>query len=155
MVDLDYINGPVITIETLILPDLFAVSTIIAEAGNQPLNGMIAVAEVIRERARRRYNSDGSIIGTLLHPYQFSCWNHDLNSRRLMIRSINSLALLNPIPQPNVKLAVEAWAKSKTTNLTNKAVLYHTQWISPNWTKNLKVIKTVQIGDHLFYNEVI
>lgn len=141
-------------LDTLILPDLLAISTILAEAGNQPLNGMIAVGEVIRNRTKRKYNSDGSIIGTLLLPWQFSCWNNDMNSRRLMIRSLMNVSLKDTIPQGNIDRAIDAWAMSETTNITDKAVLYHTIHITPSWSKSPRVVKTHQIGDHIFYNEV-
>jgi len=143
-----------IPVDTLILPDLLAISTILAEAGNQPFNGMVAVGEVIRERTRRKYNSDGSLIGTLLLPWQFSCWNQDPINRRLMIRSLMLISLSATIPQGSINNAIAAWEASKTSNVSNKAVLYHTVNIGPSWIKSPKVIKTVQIGDHLFYNEV-
>jgi len=139
------------TLDTMILPDLLAISTIMAEAGNQPLEGMTAVGEVIRNRAARKYNSDGSIIGTILGPFQFSCWNHDPTNRRLMIRNLNNLVFF---PATQGGRAALAWNNSKTSKITNGAVLYHTTSISPAWVNAPGVNKTVEIADHIFYNEV-
>jgi len=140
---------------TIILPDLLAIATIKAEAGNQLLHGMQAVGEVIRNRTKRKYNSDGSIIGTVLRPFQFSCWNHDATNRSLMIRSLTAITLSNTIPQVSVSDAIVAWKYSESSSLVLGAVLYHTQWIAPKWIYHPNVKKIVQIGDHIFYDEVI
>lgn len=42
------------------------------EAGNQPHEGKVAVGVVVMNRTRLRYESDGTISGTILRPNQFS-----------------------------------------------------------------------------------
>ena len=42
------------------------------EAGNQPYEGKVAVAIVVLNRIARRYESDGTMMGTVLAHFQFS-----------------------------------------------------------------------------------
>jgi len=135
------------------IPDLLAITTILAEAGNQPFEGMVAVGEVIRNRTRRRYNSDGTIMGTIMIPYQFSCWNNDATNRRLIIRVLNDLTLNHMLKEEAVDKAIKAWSDSYVTNITGGAVLYHNTHTAPSWIQSPTVIKVVQIHDHIFYNE--
>jgi spore germination cell wall hydrolase CwlJ-like protein len=136
------------------MPDLLAITTILAEAGNQPFEGMVAVGEVIRNRTKRRYNSDGTIMGTLMLPWQFSCWNNDMTNRRWIIKTINNLTLNHLLKEEVVGLAIKAWSDSYITSLTAGAVLYHNVHVAPSWSLAANVVKLIQIGDHLFYNEI-
>src|SRR5512144_1182232 len=40
------------------------VETILQEASSETFKGMVMIAEVIRDRAETKYNSDGTIVGT-------------------------------------------------------------------------------------------
>lgn len=55
--------------------------TLVMEAGREPWEGQLAVAYVIVGRARR---TKASISDTVLKPYQFSAWNTDEPTRRLL-----------------------------------------------------------------------
>jgi len=59
----------------LVSDDAWAILTVLQEADASPQEERIAVAEVIRDRAKLKYNSDGSIVGTVLKAGQFSGWN--------------------------------------------------------------------------------
>jgi spore germination cell wall hydrolase CwlJ-like protein len=43
-----------------------------SEAAGEPLGGKQAIAQVVMNRMRDRYASDGTVAGTVLHPNQFS-----------------------------------------------------------------------------------
>lgn len=61
--------------------------TVKAEAGNQPREGKIAVAWVIRNRmtdAKHRWPTTGASV--CLQAFQFSCWNTDSPVRRNITR---------------------------------------------------------------------
>ena len=124
--------------------DRWAIMTIIGEALTEPLVGKIAVGEVIRNRMKRKYKSDGTIVGTVLHRKQFSMW--DDNARLLAARADDD--------HPRVKEAIEAWKLSETSNVTDGAVLYHTPLIDPPyWASYPSVRKVVTINRHIFYQD--
>lgn len=127
----------------IVSEDQWAILTIIGEALNQSLTGKIAVAEVIRNRMKRKYASDGTVVGTVLRAKQFSMW--DDKARLLAARADDDTY--------SVREAIEAWNLSENTNITNGAVLYHTKSVDPYWNGAPSVKKTVVIQDHIFYND--
>lgn len=128
----------------LVDDDLWAIMTIAGEALGEPLIGKVAVAEVIRNRMKRRYASDGSVIGTVLRAKQFSMWD---DRARLLAASIDD-------EHPRVRECIEAWRLSATSNVTNGAVLYHTIMIEPpKWTKATSVKVATTIHRHKFYTD--
>jgi spore germination cell wall hydrolase CwlJ-like protein len=140
---------------------LFAVSAlgvanVVAEAGNQPLHGMIAVAEVVRNRMERRYQSNGSVHDTIFRPKQFS-WTNESTPWRANIFGLTQ-------DDPRVQLAQRAWqiafGGDERSDIAKGAVLYHTvraprgakRW-PPIWAIAPTVIEVVRIGDHIFYDD--
>lgn len=59
----------------LVPDDSWAILTIYGEAAGEPMEGKLAVAHVIRNRMRFKYQSDGTVVGTVLKPFQFSMWS--------------------------------------------------------------------------------
>ena len=117
--------------------DLIPIQTIILEAGNQGINGMVAVGEVIRTRARERGLSFERIC---LQPKQFSCWNDRESASRRLHRESREIG----------ELAAMAWELSATSNLTHHADHYHADYIKPPyWAKSM--CKTTKVGTHIFY----
>ena len=130
-------------------PKVWAIMTIRQEADGESINGKIAVAEVIRNRIRRHYFSDGTIVGTVLKAYQFSGWNTD-DPNRIRIGSMEDT-------DPNTVLAFRAYSEAfeKESNLTSGAVLYHSILMKPfpGWASKDKIIRTTIIGRHIFYKD--
>jgi len=113
----------------------FPVATIVLEAGNQSLEGQIAVGEVIRNRAKTHNTSPTHVV---LKANQFSCWN-------------NREQALKRLKMENAGVwqkASRAWALSEDSNLTGGATHYYAYYVKPYWAKNLKNKKT--IGWHIF-----
>ncbi len=130
--------GPVVA------PLCWAVLTIRMEARNQPVEGQIAIGNVIRNRMASRYFSDGSVAGTVLNPLQFSCWNA-VDPQRVK-------GCQGAWDAPAIVAALQAWQRSKTEQMVADAVLYHSRFIQvPEWAKSPKVAFLKQIQDHLFY----
>ena len=127
----------------LVDEDTWAVLTIVGEALTEPIAGKVAVGEVIRNRMKRGYASDGTVIGTVLRAKQFSMW--DDRARLLAARADDD--------HPRVKEAVEAWKLSESSNITDGAVLYHTKQVAPYWKDAPSVQKTVVIQNHIFYKD--
>lgn len=133
----------------LVEPWMYVVMTIAQEASSEPFEGMVGVAEVIRERAESKYNSDGSLIDTVLRPLQFSGWNtNDPNRLRVAQYELN---------HPAITRAITAYktAFEEKSNYALGANLYHADWMNPypDWTKSPKVTKLVHIGHTIFYRE--
>jgi spore germination cell wall hydrolase CwlJ-like protein len=133
-----------------------AVANAVAEAGNQPLHGMIAVCEVVRNRTERRYQSNGSVADTIFRRKQFS-WTNESTPWRAMIFGLTQ-------DDPRVQQAQRAWQIAfegeERSNVAKGAVLYHTiraprgilNW-PPSWASAPGVIEVARIGDHVFYDD--
>lgn len=126
----------------------WAVMTILQEARSQTFDGMLGVAEVIRDRTRLKFYSDGTVISTVLFPYQFSGWNTKDQNRIIC----GKLELDNP----KVQLAIKAWklAIKNNTESVGGALFYHSKHMNPFpiWVNG--VVKTTVIEDHIFYKKM-
>ena len=115
------------------------IATIILEAQGEPFNGQVAVGEVIRNRVSKRWSTPRRVC---LAPKQFSCWNQTAwfeERLRLVSKSVH-------------EVAIDAWAKSATSDLTHGATHYFNPRLAkPSWAR--KMVKTVTIGSHEFYRE--
>ena len=130
----------------LVSDTALAVLTIWQEARGEPWEGKVAVAEVIRNRMKEKYSSDGTVAGTVAKPWQFSGWRSD--DPNLMV----SLRLDDD--DPLVKECAKAWleANNNGTNVAKGALLYLARRILPNapsWVKNSD--RVAEIGHHVFY----
>lgn len=127
----------------------WVVMTIIQEAATESFRGKTMVAEVIRDRAENRYNSDGSIPDTILRPFQFSGWNTEDRTR---IRT----AKLD-LSEQVVGDALKAYnlAFRGRSNYAMGANLYHADYMNPypEWTNSPNVERLTQEGHHIFYLE--
>jgi N-acetylmuramoyl-L-alanine amidase len=130
----------------LIADDALAIATIWQEARGESYRGKLAVARVIRNRMARRYQSDGTVEGTVLAPYQFSGWNTRDPNR------IGAMRLDDT--DPVVRDCQLAWEESREVDPTNSALLYYNPKIvptPPEWAKPLHARETSRIGDHVFF----
>lgn len=128
----------------LISDDALAVVTIFQEARGEPWEGKLAVGEVIRNRMRRKYSSDGTATDTVLKPFQFSGWNTQDRNRIPSLR-IDTNDLI-------VQECVKAWKESEHTTTVKGAVLYYNPEIvtqKPKWVD--LSIEVARIGPHVFY----
>ena len=118
--------------------------TIFGEARGEPLEGQWAVAAVVLNRARR---SGKSMEFECRKPYQFSCWlPTDPNKPKLVAASLK-----DPVFRACFDVALAALT-GRLKDYTQGATHYHAVGILPYWATG----KTpcVQIGDHLFYNDI-
>lgn len=132
----------------LIDPRALVIVTIMQETASEPYEGKVAVAEVIRNRMERKYQSDGTLEGTVLKAMQFSGWNATDPGR---IRSVRY-----DWEDPTVKDCLAAWdeAINKRSNTVDGALLYFNPKIVTNpasWFREpaSKFIKMV--GQHSFW----
>lgn len=129
----------------LIHDDIWVALTIWQEARGESQDGKIAVGEVIWNRMREHYNGNGTALGTIFAPYQFSGWNtRDRNRVRCASLEDDDPVFLD---------CREAWKDAKRgTRLTKGALLYYNPNLvvsTPEWVDNCD--PTVVIGKHHFY----
>lgn len=129
----------------LISDDAIAIATIFQEAEGESLEGKIAVGEVIRNRMKRNYSSQGDVISTCLWPAQFSGWNTNSKNRLRSLRIDSSNAVVND--------CAIAWERSRESNLTLGSVLYLNPDLVhplPSWASPSKELAIV--GAHHFFS---
>ena len=126
----------------LITEDALAIVTIWQEARGEPYEGKLAVGEVIRNRMKRNYFSNGSVSGTVLRDYQFSGWNVG-DANRVPSVDIDD-------GDSTVRECISAWKDSSISSVANGAVLYCNLHLAhPSWAKPEKMV--AQIGNHSFF----
>jgi spore germination cell wall hydrolase CwlJ-like protein len=133
----------------LISDTALAAATIWQEARGEPYQGKLAVAEVIRNRMRFKYSSDGTVAGTVARSYQFSGWNDDPGDNKQLVQSLKL-----DDDDPVVQECMTAWhdANMNGTNVAKGATLYANLNISkPGWAK--ASMKVAEIGNHTFFVE--
>ena len=123
--------------------------TIWAEARGEPLEGQIAVANVILNRARQGGWWGDDVAGVCCKPKQFSCWNEiDPNRAKMDGLELQDMAFARA-----VSVASGAWAGARHgADTTGGATHYHTAAIQPSWAAGHE--PSVRIGNHVFYNSV-
>jgi N-acetylmuramoyl-L-alanine amidase len=140
--------------------DFFAVATIAQEAIGEPYEGKVAVAEVIRNRTKQKYSSDGTVIGTVLRAWQFSGWNPEkLKDGKLQPLDVKAYLTraYKQITQANTALiddCIKAWETAKQgSNTINGAVLYYAPAVvgTPNWARPEHAVQVAEIGGHTFF----
>lgn len=126
-------------------PDIWGAMNIYAEARGQPFYGQVAVGFVVRERMRLRYFSDGTVVGTIWRPYQFS-WTLSSDPQRMRVLGATNDSI-------EWRDAAAAWAQSEGSDiLPLGTVSYHNDKIArPNWAKSEEFVFVRPIGAHLFY----
>lgn len=128
-----------------VIPDeVFAALTIRAEAEGEPHAGKVAIGEVIRERMRQRFFSDGTVMGTCFLRLQFSIWNDDKQD------NLRAVAMLKTeYEDPAFRECVKAWIESENTKIVPSAVQYYNPHVvMPSWLDDFTLV--AKIGNHDF-----
>jgi N-acetylmuramoyl-L-alanine amidase len=160
----------------IVNPDLNVLAqTIWGEARQEGTKGMIAVGNVIKNRAEANKKMFGrGIKGVALKPKQFSCWNEgDPNREKLKdILQYDKLVSMrkSPTGEPfnewfqkfkntGQYLEYKSYLKAKeiaqqilsgsVPDPTKGAVYYHTLDVKPIW--RTKLDQVAQFGNHVFY----
>lgn len=135
-----------------------AARTIAGEARGEPIEGQIAVAWVIRNRAetvfraktaRHHYGPMPSLRAICLQPWAFSCWNAEDPNKAV----IEGLTLTNQLYLRMLELVARVMA-GDAPDPTNGATLYHALKAPPPRWNPAKLRETARIGRHTFYQEL-
>lgn len=113
--------------------------TLYLEAANQCLDGKVAVAAVIWNRAGGNPNK---LKGVVLARKQFSCWNNR-KPYSVKIKDDLSYRICKLIAGEMVRGEFSVPVGLKT------ATHYHEKSVRPSWGRSEHLL--VKIGDHLFY----
>lgn len=129
--------------------------TMIGESRGESIAGMVAVANVIRNRVRNSFSDYKAIC---LAPKQFSCWN-DNDPNRILLEElaeklINGQNLEEPVYKQIMFLASGIVANILLDN-TRGATNYLTNDLffsdkKPKWA--LKAVNLKTIGNQIFFN---
>lgn len=117
------------------------------EARNQGIDGMHLVQQVLKNRASSKSWPD-NIFDVSRQPYQFSAWNdNDPNKAKMEALNENST-------DPEFIQAYEIAGEELPEHLNKfkDADHYHTDKVSPSWSKSPKIRKIGQHGSHIFYS---
>ena len=130
---------------------LIAGRTVYGEARGEPYEGKKAVVHVLMNRVNHPGGgSDHSLASACLRWRQFSAWNEDDLNRRAM----KIIGLHDPVFRACLRAVLEALDESDTTKGSRH---YMTKdRLAQGWPKSWgpKREPVVEIGAHLFYNDV-
>ena len=129
----------------VIASSIWGAMNIYAEARGEPFPGQVAVGFVTRERMRLRHFSDGTVLGTVWRPSQFS-WTLANDPQRARVLAADD-------SDPRWTSAMDAWEQSEGSDiLPPGTVSYHNDKIPlPSWAKSDQFEFVRKIGAHLFY----
>lgn len=134
-------------------------ATLWAEARSEPVQGIVAVANVIRNRAQKPGWWGKDFSGVCLAKAQFSCWTPAGGQRNYdrLLALMQQFVKGEPITDPGVRecigiahLITGDYVRDNTKGSTH----YHTATLTPRpaWARN--VTPAVQVAAHVFYNDV-
>lgn len=114
-------------------------ATLIMEAGGERSDhGMVAIYEVIQNRARK---AGKSFLQICLAPKQFSCWNGVSDTAKIVQKAKK---------HKKWSEAMYVVLNAVNTNYTKGAIFYHSNTITPpKWARFSTRIGS--IGNHIFY----
>lgn len=112
--------------------------TIAAEAAGEGETGMIAVGNVIRNRAERRGKSLADVVR---EPKQFTGYEQPGDGALQILQDPDQVAKIDGI--------IDRLASGELPDITDGADHYHTKAVNPDWAGKMR--KTTEVGEHLFY----
>ena len=121
--------------------DALAALTVYYEAAGESFAGKLAVAAVIRNRMKLKYQSDGTVKGTVLRARQFQPWI-----------TKNPYHIPLDLEKPSMRDSLLAWRLVQDgRNVVDGAVLFYNPKLvrTPYWAKVSQKVTT--IGGHEFY----
>ena len=100
---------------------------------------------MVRNRTEVKHFSNGTIVGTVTEPYQFS-WLNTGDAQRTRV-------LAASWEDPRLRVAAKAWFESKNTRPVGDALFYHADYVTPDWSRANGIEFVKRIGRHLFYRK--
>ena len=132
------------------------VCTLLGEAGGEsdPVKGMTAVANVLKNRADSNHRNLGStVVSQALADYQFSMWNK-YNQDLEVLQDVYDKYKTHDQMKNAISIAKSI---DSLQDITGGAEYYYATYVSPDWSKETdttKWVPTKTIGNHKFGNVV-
>ena len=144
-------------------PVVLLALTVLGEARNQPYQGQVAVAQVVRNRMDEK---GFSVADVVLHPWQFSCWNPE-DPNKLFLLEVIAKQAGNVQPglwESCLQAAESALGSPREVDPTGGATHYivadlwgstaskskNPPWFSERCVKKGVTEFLIQIGAHVF-----
>ena len=126
----------------LVSDDLWGIMTVWQETRGEPYLGKVGVAEVIFNRTRQKFQSDGTVASTVLWPKQFSGWN-STDPNRIKAAKLT-------YDSKGVQECMDAWQEAKQGSRYVKRALhyYNPSLVTPPWATKMQEVAI--IGAHRF-----
>ncbi|MDR2417292.1 MAG: cell wall hydrolase [Holosporales bacterium] len=115
------------------------------EFSSTGMAALIAVANVVLNRSKKKSFWGGTIRDICLQPKQFSCWNLKDPNRTAMKNAMRGEILFDLCWETAKNVLEEKWP-----DITKGADHYHSIEIAPSWALRKKPLLT--LGRHIFYN---
>lgn len=131
-------------------------ATLWGEARSEPVQGIVAVANVIRNRVKNPGWWGDSYSSVVLAPKQFSCWSPEGGQRNYdrLLGLMQLFAAGTPITEPSQRecigiahLVIGEYLRDNTKGATHYVVATMTP--RPKWARGH--VPLIQIGSHSFY----
>ncbi len=140
-----------------LLPNEILALTIYGEARGEPIEGQIAVAQVIMNRFNHSPNKYKNVTNVCLERLQFSCWNDDDPNLPKLLKLANMIVNATQIKDRSyfqaIAIAHDVTGGAFIDN-TNGARFYMESKLfnlhRPVWAK--EPIDTLVIGNHTFFD---
>ena len=121
--------------------------TIWGEARGEGIPGMVAVANVIRNRREYPGRWGSTWRSVCLKRWQFSCWNENDPNRQRLIDGPDGTEMRQ------ARIIADMVMNNLLIDNTAGATHYHTHYVKPNWMDHPSMKPRGEIGNHIFYRE--
>ena len=134
-------------------------ATLYGEARSEPVQGIIAVANVIRNRSRQPQRFGASVSDVVTAKRQFSCW-HPLGgpaNYQRVLHLMRKFAAGDQITDLGARECIgiaQLMLGDYLRDRTKGAVHYHAKHMQPRPEWALGHAPSAQLGNHLFYATV-
>jgi spore germination cell wall hydrolase CwlJ-like protein len=127
--------------------------TIWGEARNYGRDGMIAVGNVIKNRASADLPElfGKGIRGVALKPKQFSFWNTNDPGQKVR-KNIDHLTGQDKRTWDEARVIAKKLLAGDLPDTTNGALYYHADYVDPYWAKNSHPV--AKTAGHIFYRNI-
>lgn len=126
--------------------DFFGALTVYMIARDYNYNIKLNISRLIRNRMEGKVYSDGTVVGTVLFPYQFSCWSNTENRAELVNSFIEGILNANE----SVYTSIKSWNES-LTNKGNNLILGYKNTDTEDVCQSIKSIVVENIPPFIFY----
>lgn len=134
-------------------------ATLWAEARSEPVQGIIAVANVIRNRSRQPHRFGATPSDVVTKPRQFSCWTPtggERNYQRLLtlMQAFAGGKQITDLAQRECIGIAQMMLGDYLRDNTHGALHYHALKMQPRPAWAMGHAPSAQIGSHIFYATV-